>query len=101
MRNAQRMRLYGLSNERFLQMIIEQNGCCALCGNPVAKEDFKVDHDHNTTVVRGLLCNSCNVKLSGIEDAHFKMLAENYLARTTSLSGLQQAAINKLLAEVA
>ncbi|MGW1503362.1 endonuclease domain-containing protein [Streptomyces mirabilis] len=33
-----------------------QNGWCAYCENPPTG----IDHDHQTSRVRGLLCTSCN-----------------------------------------
>jgi hypothetical protein len=39
-----------------------QHGLCAICGN---KQDLVIDHDHDTGLIRGLLCHSCNVSESG------------------------------------
>lgn len=42
-------------------MLSKQNGVCAICKtNPYPDKKFCVDHDHNTGVVRGLLCDLCN-----------------------------------------
>lgn len=39
-----------------------QKGCCAVCGINCLKENktTTLDHDHETGVVRGVLCNNCN-----------------------------------------
>lgn len=53
--------LYGITPERWKQMLEEQNGGCAICSatEPGAR-DWHVDHDHESGKVRGLLCHACN-----------------------------------------
>jgi Recombination endonuclease VII len=73
---------HGLTPEWYDQRFKDQNGLCAICGNPPQKFRLRVDHDHKTEVRRGLLCNSCNVALERVEtipDWHAKALA--YLAQ--------------------
>lgn len=43
-------------------------------------ERFDIDHDHVTDVPRGLLCRSCNWKLSNHRDAEWMRRAYFYLA---------------------
>lgn len=49
------------------RLLKSQNHCCAICR--VHKTEFKkalaVDHDHETTAVRGLLCKVCNHLVCG------------------------------------
>ena len=40
---------------------VEQDGRCAICGTGEIR--LVIDHDHHTGLIRGLLCNSCNVGL--------------------------------------
>ena len=49
---------YGLTLERFGEMLAEQSGLCAICS--VLMKRPCVDHDHARGVVRGLLCDPCN-----------------------------------------
>lgn len=50
---------YGISSEDYEQMVVKQNGICAICGQlPIAR--LHVDHNHRTKQIRGLLCNNCN-----------------------------------------
>lgn len=35
-----------------------QEGCCAVCGE--ARRRLLIDHDHESGLIRGLLCNGCN-----------------------------------------
>ena len=62
-------RRYGLTKERFEEMIVWQNAKCAICQtdfSEFSKRPF-VDHDHNTGKVRALLCGPCNVKVGYVE----------------------------------
>lgn len=51
---------YGLTEERYLEMLEAQDGLCAICGKPGRSRGLHVDHDHSTGAVRGLLCHPCN-----------------------------------------
>ena len=61
---------YGISLVQQRLMFHEQCEACAICG---AKESgargWTIDHDHNTGLVRGVLCNACNVALGFYEKA--------------------------------
>jgi hypothetical protein len=74
-------RKYGIGETEFAQLLEAQNGKCAICGieppPPLAETEdrrkhngkiLKVDHDHETNEVRGLLCNGCNIGLGGFAD---------------------------------
>jgi hypothetical protein len=54
---------YGISKEQYLELIIVQDNKCAICGKSPDKKRFAIDHDHETGIVRGLLCITCNVEL--------------------------------------
>jgi hypothetical protein len=58
---------YGITLEQYNMLLEEQNGACAICGT---KSDsyLSVDHDHKTKIVRGLLCQSCNIALGLLHD---------------------------------
>jgi|SRR5215472_7685849 len=60
---------YKLSKEQYLTMLKIQNNRCAICGVEfVEGKKVCVDHDHKLSVVRGILCASCNNILSLAED---------------------------------
>ena len=80
---AQRLRKsYGISLTEYAKLLDAQNGLCAICGK---RETFKkrdgtvaplaVDHNHKTSVVRGLLCHRCNIHLGGFEDSRELLVA--------------------------
>lgn len=63
---------YGISHEGYMILLEEQNGLCAICQ---LKDEGKygsalcVDHNHDTGVVRGLLCHNCNTGLGKFLDS--------------------------------
>jgi hypothetical protein len=73
-RNRQRSwhlsRKYGITLERFEEMLEEQGGACAICrtDDPGGSGTWHVDHDHETGRVRGLLCVRCNVAIGLLHD---------------------------------
>lgn len=53
----------------------EQLGLCAICRNPETRltktgdpRFLSLDHDHENGMLRGLLCNRCNIVLGHVED---------------------------------
>jgi len=55
---------YGLQIDHYDEMLASQKGLCAICGGPPpAHTRLVIDHSHQTGMVRGLLCNRCNVGL--------------------------------------
>jgi hypothetical protein len=65
---------FGISPEQFAEMILRQNGCCAICEKPetgVRNGKLKalaIDHCHATGNIRELLCQSCNGMLGMAAD---------------------------------
>lgn len=69
---------YGITLEDYQDLLDRQGGGCAICTGPPTKgfRCFDVDHDHETGVVRGLLCRRCNTALGYIESGfHLRALA--------------------------
>ena len=68
-------RRYNLPVSDILKMHHEQGGRCAICGvhhselNDREHFNLFVDHDHETGIVRGLLCTHCNVGLGHFRDS--------------------------------
>jgi hypothetical protein len=60
---------YGINNTAYQSIFIAQNGVCAICGSaPDEGQNLHVDHDHESGVVRGLLCFNCNSALGKFGD---------------------------------
>ena len=68
-RRAHLKEKYGITPEHWDQMLADQDGKCGICrtDNP-GQRSWKVDHDHTTGAVRGLLCNHCNLLLGHAKD---------------------------------
>lgn len=74
------LRYYNLTLDEFNAMLLEQGGVCKICGGlPSKGKSLHVDHNHETGVVRGLLCQRCNIGLGILENLAWKVLAEAYL----------------------
>jgi len=65
---------YGINLDDYDRMFEEQNGVCAICKRPETKKHItgatyrlSVDHNHSTSLVRGLLCKRCNIILGQLE----------------------------------
>lgn len=69
-RNRSLQKNYGITLDQYNQMLDEQNGVCAICGEPEKAihpnhntnkpQPLAVDHCHKTGRIRGLLCSFCN-----------------------------------------
>ena len=77
---------YGLTLAQFKKMEFDQKGLCKICLRPPKPGglSLRVDHDHKTERVRGLLCYRCNHRLlgRGLEDAFLHQQAALYLLDT-------------------
>ncbi len=54
---------YGMTMAEYSDMLRAQGGTCAICGSLEpghSRQRMHVDHDHQTGMIRGLLCNTCN-----------------------------------------
>lgn len=71
---------YGLTLGEREKMILAQDSLCRLCLRPLSSlpSFTHVDHDHLNNVVRGILCGSCNYKMSGVDDEEWLVKAIEY-----------------------
>lgn len=58
---------YKITRDLFDALIEKQEGCCAICREPFTKTP-RIDHDHGSGTVRGLLCDGCNRGLGYFRD---------------------------------
>lgn len=72
-----RLARFGLTPDQFNEMLETQNGVCDICERPERVIDahngrvksLAVDHDHESGVVRGLLCQNCNKGIGNLGDS--------------------------------
>lgn len=60
-RDLRLRRQYGITSEEYDLILAHQNGVCAVCGKPPKEgQNLNIDHAHDTGLVRGVLCWTCN-----------------------------------------
>jgi hypothetical protein len=60
-------REYGATADSILSLLAAQDAKCAICSKQLTWS-FHIDHDHESGVVRGILCSSCNTGLGLLGD---------------------------------
>lgn len=77
---------YGITKEKYNEMVKLQNGKCAICFSVITdktfNDTFRIDHNHKTGKVRALLCLTCNTLLG--------MAKENIEILKSSIEYLQR-----------
>jgi len=69
-RNRYFKRTYGLGLVDREKLLERQNGCCPICNKKMTScRDIHIDHDHNTGVIREILCSNCNVGLGNFNES--------------------------------
>lgn len=58
---------YKLEPHEYRQLVVQQNGACAICKEPGRK--LCVDHHHETGRVRALLCGHCNSAIGFLRES--------------------------------
>lgn len=73
-RRRKKIERYGITEDQYRELLIAQDGLCGCCGRPETRSvkgvlaTLSIDHDHETGVVRGLLCSSCNWAIGRLGD---------------------------------
>ena len=57
-----------ITQELYAYLKRTQDNKCVICGMSPYGRELVIDHDHNTGVVRGLLCVTCNAGLGLFKD---------------------------------
>lgn len=87
-------RIFNMSLSDYDKLLKNQNGLCAICGQPETQKinnktkSLAIDHNRETGVVRGLLCMSCNIGLGTFgENIDNLKNAVNYLVKHSIQKG--------------
>lgn len=64
--NLRFLALYGITREDVADIALRQGGKCAICESP--DRNLHIDHDHESKVVRGLLCLQCNHAIGNLRE---------------------------------
>ena len=68
-KNTHRYSKYGIVEVDYLAFLKKQKNACAICKQAFTEElKPRIDHDHKTKKVRGVLCHHCNVALGHFKD---------------------------------
>jgi len=87
-RNSALKHNYGITLIEYNKILEKQNGVCAICNKPETQHSYptgkvdslRVDHNHKTNKIRGLLCSKCNFGISQFNDnIKLMRIAINYL----------------------
>lgn len=54
-------------NQAKVHLLVVQGKKCAICRCQLTLKTAKLDHDHKTGYIRGLLCHACNLAVGHIE----------------------------------
>lgn len=73
---------YQITINEYHKLLDEQGGKCAICHCEITEQACRIDHDHNTGNVRGLLCVACNTGIGLLKDSSDILLsASKYLRK--------------------
>ena len=68
------LKRYGITLAEYDALLEKQGGVCAICRKH-SKRRLCVDHCHRTGMIRGLLCDSCNLGLGSLKEDQASLVA--------------------------
>lgn len=81
--------VYDLTLEEYDAILTYQHGGCGICGRPPKEnKSLAVDHDHQSGVVRGLLCFFCNKRVLGARNAEVLVKTAAYVTDPPAVRAL-------------
>lgn len=67
--NQRRLVRYGVTKEKFDELVAEQKGLCFMCLKPlIPGKHITVDHCHRSSKVRGIAHRGCNAAVGWLGD---------------------------------
>jgi hypothetical protein len=88
---------YGLTLKEFENLLEQQNGRCAVCGDrlQLGTGKFATDHCHKTNIVRGILCNNCNTAEGMMKTLERAQKLVDYMCKNEVLYAAQKNGSSK------
>lgn len=88
---SNKRRKYGMDDKAIIAMLGSQGDQCPICLRRIVfgerKNNFHIDHDHETGAIRGILCETCNPGLGKLNDDPARLaMGVAYLIRTLPLN---------------
>ena len=77
-------KLYGITLDAAEYIFFKQGNACAICKTEEpGGNGWHIDHNHETSYIRGILCHRCNVGIGFLrDDVQIVRNAVHYLANT-------------------
>ncbi len=115
---AKMLKVFGVAPAQYQQMFAAQRGLCRICGESLvsrlddsrelragmrgtSKMIARIDHDHSTKAVRGLLCSDCNLLLGKARDDEKVLLSAVRYLRESATAQAQPVAERESASEIA
>jgi hypothetical protein len=81
------LKRYGLTQQEALDLLARDDLKCEICLRDISfgrgGDKLAVDHDHETSLIRGYLCQDCNILIGKARESQFVLSqAITYLRRT-------------------
>ena len=86
LQDAWKRRVYNLEPEDYTLLDLN-SGTCWICGG-IGPKGLYVDHDHQTNIIRGLLCMQCNMAIGLLQENEGRFLAAVEYLRAHDMRGL-------------
>jgi DNA-directed RNA polymerase subunit RPC12/RpoP len=72
---------YGITIQEKEAMLKKCSYKCKVCKKKVDLQSGKIDHNHTTGAIRGILCNSCNNRIIGVLESSLLEKGFEYLRK--------------------
>ncbi len=104
LQNKRYMKTYGITKVQMDDMQLQQGGMCKICEDQLRPGRIHLDHDHKSGVIRGVLCQKCNMGLGLFEKdrmdpVHVQIRALVYVYLDGDVDSLQGKRLQKIFGE--
>lgn len=89
---------YGITSSDYDLLRQRQSNDCGVCQislEELPTQQIHLDHDHQTGIIRGILCRKCNLRLGCVDNKEWLSLAISYLSKPGIVPRVKGASMNK------